>query len=340
MSEIFNMLTAEESKFLRDTTGDKFDDPMTAMKVVLAIRQVAGGKELMLDTGEMLSGNSLTELAEENKEVAKLLRVEFYSKVRGNLRYGMAKSMVNQFDKLVALLGIEPLLDRLPGSLSGGEKQRVAIGRALLTAPELLLLDEPLASLDIPRKRELLPYLQRLTREINIPMLYVSHSLDEILHLADRVMVLENGQVKAFGALEEVWGSSVMNPWLPKEQQSSILKVTVLEHHPHYAMTALALGDQHLWVNKLDEPLQAALRIRIQASDVSLVLQPPQQTSIRNVLRAKVVNSYDDNGQVEVELEVGGKTLWARISPWARDELAIKPGLWLYAQIKSVSITA
>ncbi len=152
------------------------------------------------------------------------------------------------------------MLDRLPGSLSGGEKQRVAIGRALLTAPELLLLDEPLASLDIPRKRELLPYLQRLTREINIPMLYVSHSLDEILHLADRVMVLENGQVKAFGALEEVWGSSVMNPWLPKEQQSSILKVTVLEHHPHYAMTALALGDQHLWVNKLDEPLQAALR--------------------------------------------------------------------------------
>ncbi len=95
-----------------------------------------------------------------------------------------------------------------------------------------------------------------------------------------------------------------------------------------------------MWVNKLDEPLQAALRIRIQASDVSLVLQPPQQTSIRNVLRAKVVNSYDDNGQVEVELEVGGKTLWARISPWARDELAIKPGLWLYAQIKSVSITA
>ncbi len=130
-------------------------------------------------------------------------------KVRGNLRYGMAKSMVDQFDKLVALLGIEPLLDRLPGSLSGGEKQRVAIGRAFAnaTAPELLLLDEPLASLDIPRKRELLPYLQRLTRELQHPNVrHVSHSLDEILHLADRVMVLENGQVKAFGALEEVWG--------------------------------------------------------------------------------------------------------------------------------------
>lgn len=173
----------------------------------------------------------------------------------------------------------------------------MAIGRALLTAPELLLLDEPLASLDIPRKRELLPYLQRLAREINVPMLYVSHSLDEILHLADKVLVLEAGRVKAFGNLEEVWGSSVMHPWLPKEQQSSILKVSVLEHHPHYAMTALALGDQHLWVNKIDTPIQSTLRIRIQASDVSLVLQPPLQTSIRNILRAKVAQCFDDNGQ-------------------------------------------
>ncbi|ELY6416889.1 molybdenum ABC transporter ATP-binding protein ModC [Cronobacter malonaticus] len=259
--------------------------------------------------------------------------------VRGNLKYGMAKEMAAQFDKLVTLLGIEPLLDRLPGTLSGGEKQRVAIGRALLTAPELLLLDEPLASLDVPRKRELLPYLQRLAREINIPMLYVSHSLEEILHLADKVLVLEQGEVKAFGSLEDIWGSSVMHPWLPPEQQSSVLKVTVLEHHPHYAMTALALGDQHLWVNRIEKPLQTALRIRIQASDVSLVLQPPLQSSIRNILRARVAQCYDDNGQVEVRLEVGSRTLWARISPWARDELAIKPGLWLYAQIKSVSIT-
>lgn len=261
-------------------------------------------------------------------------------KVRGNLRYGMAKSMAEQFDKLVALLGIESLLDRLPGSLSGGEKQRVAIGRALLTAPELLLLDEPLASLDIPRKRELLPYLQRLAREINIPMLYVSHSLDEILHLADKVLVLEGGQVKAFGNLEDVWGSSVMHPWLPQDQQSSILRVTVLEHHPHYAMTALALGDQHIWVNKLDKPLQSAVRVRIQATDVSLVLQPSQHTSIRNVLHAKVMQCFDNNGQVEVQLDVSGRTLWARISPWARDDLAVKPGQWLYAQVKSVSITA
>ena len=231
--------------------------------------------------------------------------------------------MAGQFNKLVALLGIEPLLDRLPSSLSGGEKQRVAIGRALLTAPELLLLDEPLASLDIPRKRELLPYLQRLAREINVPMLYVSHSLDEILHLADKVLVLEAGRVKAFGNLEEVWGSSVMHPWLPKEQQSSILKVSVLEHHPHYAMTALALGDQHLWVNKIDTPIQSTLRIRIQASDVSLVLQPPLQTSIRNILRAKVAQCFDDNGGGSAAGS-GQQNAVGAHQPVGGDELGIK----------------
>lgn len=261
-------------------------------------------------------------------------------KVRGNLKYGMAKSMAGQFDKLVALLGIEALLDRLPGSLSGGEKQRVAIGRALLTAPELLLLDEPLASLDIPRKRELLPYLQRLAREIHIPMLYVSHSLDEIQHLADNVLVLEAGSVKAFGDLETVWSSSVMHPWLPADQQSTILNVAVVAQHPQYAMTALALGEQQIWVNHLDRPLGEATRIRIQASDVSLVLAQPQQTSIRNILPARVVQCIDAHGQIEVQLDVSGRTLWARISPWARDDLGVTPGQSLYAQIKSVSIAA
>ncbi|MEE7530638.1 molybdenum ABC transporter ATP-binding protein ModC [Klebsiella huaxiensis] len=261
-------------------------------------------------------------------------------KVRGNLKYGMAKSMADQFDKLVDLLGIAPLLDRLPGGLSGGEKQRVAIGRALLTAPELLLLDEPLASLDIPRKRELLPYLQRLAREINIPMLYVSHSLDEIQHLADKVLVLEEGKVKAFGDLEAVWSSSIMHPWLPQDQQSTILNVTIAAQHSQYAMTALALGDQQIWVNQLDRPQGEAARIRIQASDVSLVLQPGQRTSIRNILPAQVMQCIESNGQVEVRLEISGRTLWARISPWARDDLGITPGQQLYAQIKSVSIAA
>ncbi|WP_034943598.1 molybdenum ABC transporter ATP-binding protein ModC [Erwinia oleae] len=297
----------------------------------------------------VLNGRTLSDadagifLAPEKRRIGYVFqdaRLFPHYRVRGNLEYGMAKSMRAQFDAMVALLGLEKLLTRYPVSLSGGEKQRVAIGRALLTAPEILLMDEPLASLDLPRKRELLPYLQTLAKQVDIPLLYVSHSLDEILHLADQVLVLDEGRVKAFGALESVWASSAMRPWLPPADRSSILRVQVLEQHPHYEMTALALGDRLLWVSRVDAPVKTPLRIRIQSADVSLALQPPVNSSIRNVIPAQVAELLDVNGQLEVRLLIGQSELWARITPWARDELAIKSGMWLYAQIKSVAIVA
>ncbi|MFL1815348.1 MULTISPECIES: molybdenum ABC transporter ATP-binding protein ModC [Pantoea] len=260
-------------------------------------------------------------------------------RVRGNLQYGMAPKMKAQFDSLVSLLGLEVLLPRFPLSLSGGEKQRVAIGRALLTAPDMLLLDEPLASLDLPRKRELMPYLQKLAKQVEIPMLYVSHSLEEILQLADNVLVLDAGKVKAFGPLERVWSSSAMRPWLPVSELTSVLRVQVLEQHPDYPMTALSLGDQHIWVSRVNQPVKTPLRIRIASADVSLALQPPQHSSIRNILPAQVVELLEVGDQVEVKLRIGISELWARITPWARDELGIRPDQWLYAQIKSVSVT-
>jgi molybdate transport system ATP-binding protein len=260
-------------------------------------------------------------------------------RVRGNLQYGMAPKMKAQFDSLVSLLGLEALLPRFPLSLSGGEKQRVAIGRALLTAPDMLLLDEPLASLDLPRKRELMPYLQKLAKQVEIPMLYVSHSLEEILQLADNVLVLDAGKVKAFGPLERVWSSSAMRPWLPVSELTSVLRVQVLEQHPDYPMTALSLGDQHIWVSRVNQPVKTPLRIRIASADVSLALQPPHNTSIRNILPAQVVELVEVGDQVEVKLRIGISELWARITPWARDELGIRPDQWLYAQIKSVSVT-
>ncbi|MGC6386181.1 molybdenum ABC transporter ATP-binding protein ModC [Ewingella sp. S1.OA.A_B6] len=260
-------------------------------------------------------------------------------RVQGNLQYGMAASMRDQFDNIVALLGIGPLLSRFPLTLSGGEKQRVAIGRALLTAPELLLMDEPLAALDLPRKRELMPYLEKLAKEVSIPILYVTHSLDEILRLADKVLVLDNGKVLAMGDLETVWASNIMRPWLPREEQSSVLNVSVLEHHPRYEMTALAIGDQRLWIAKVDAPEGTPMRVRVNAADVSLVLQPTaNNSSIRNVLPAKVLECLDIGTQVEVKLAMADHILWARITPWARDELMVRPGQWLYAQIKSVSL--
>lgn len=260
-------------------------------------------------------------------------------RVRGNLQYGMAPKMKAQFDSLVSLLGLEALLPRFPLSLSGGEKQRVAIGRALLTAPDMLLLDEPLASLDLPRKRELMPYLQKLAKQVDIPMLYVSHSLEEILQLADNVLVLDAGKVKAFGPLERVWSSSAMRPWLPVSELTSVLRVQVLEQHPDYPMTALSLGDQHIWVSRVNQPVKTPLRIRIASADVSLALQPPQHSSIRNIFPAQVVELLEVGDQVEVKLRIGISELWARITPWARDELGIRPDQWLYAQIKSVSVT-
>ncbi|MBW1213400.1 molybdenum ABC transporter ATP-binding protein ModC [Pantoea allii] len=259
--------------------------------------------------------------------------------VRGNLRYGLSASMKSQFDSLVALLGLNPLLNRFPLSLSGGEKQRVAIGRALLSAPDILLMDEPLASLDLPRKRELMPYLQTLAKQVDIPVLYVSHSLEEILQLADNVLVLDEGKVKAFGPLERVWSSSAMRPWLPASDLTSVLRVQVLEHHPDYPMSALSLGDQHIWVSRVNLPVKSPLRIRIASADVSLTLQPAQNSSIRNVLPAQVVELIEVGDQVEVKLRIGISELWARISPWAREELNIRPQQWLYAQIKSVSVT-
>ncbi|PKB86998.1 molybdenum ABC transporter ATP-binding protein [Ewingella americana] len=261
-------------------------------------------------------------------------------RVQGNLQYGMAASMRGQFDSIVALLGIGPLLNRFPLTLSGGEKQRVAIGRALLTAPEILLMDEPLAALDLPRKRELMPYLEKLAKEVNIPILYVTHSLDEILRLAEKVLVLDNGSVLAMGDLEEVWASDIMRPWLPREEQSSVLNVSVLEHHPRYDMTALAIGDQRLWIGKVDAAEGTSMRVRVNAADVSLVLQPTaNNSSIRNILPAKVLECLEIGSQVEVKLAMADHIIWARITPWARDELMIRPGQWLYAQIKSVSLS-
>jgi len=261
-------------------------------------------------------------------------------RVQGNLQYGMAASMRGQFDSIVALLGIGPLLSRFPLTLSGGEKQRVAIGRALLTAPEILLMDEPLAALDLPRKRELMPYLEKLAKEVNIPILYVTHSLDEILRLAEKVLVLDNGSVLAMGDLEEVWASNIMRPWLPREEQSSVLNVSVLEHHPRYDMTALAIGDQRLWIGKVDAAEGTSMRVRVNAADVSLVLHPTaNNSSIRNILPAKVLECLEIGSQVEVKLAMGDHIIWARITPWARDELMIRPGQWLYAQIKSVSLS-
>ncbi len=266
-------------------------------------------------------------------------------KVRGNLNYGNRHQDPTQFANIVKLLGIEHLLDRYPITLSGGEKQRVAIGRALLTSPDLLLMDEPLASLDLPRKRELIAYLQTLARNLKLPIVYVSHSLDEILQLANHMLVLNQGELIAAGPLAQVWNSEQMRPWMPPQELSALIHTRVANQHPQYAMTQLMLDDgNHLWVNTpqwQQQPNQDAIMVRIQANHVALALTPPQQSSIRNCLRGiiKQLSPSADGDQIQVKIALGKDELWANITPWACDDLELCAGKTVYAQIKGVSMS-
>ena len=258
--------------------------------------------------------------------------------VNGNLRYGMKNTSKDEFNYIVELLGIGHLLKRYPITLSGGEKQRVAIGRALLTDPEILLMDEPLSALDLPRKRELMNYLERLSKEINIPILYVTHSLDELLRLAERVVLLTNGKVEAYDVLESIWESPLFLPWKQENEQSAVLSLPVFMHNPSYKMTALSIGDQHIWINQVEAQINDNVRICIHSSDVSISLNKVEQSSIRNTLYGRIVKILELENRVDLKLDIGGKHLWASISKWSFQDLALQLGQLVYAQIKAISV--
>ncbi len=258
--------------------------------------------------------------------------------VNGNLRYGMKNTSKDEFNYIVELLGIGHLLKRYPITLSGGEKQRVAIGRALLTDPEILLMDEPLSALDLPRKRELMNYLERLSKEINIPILYVTHSLDELLRLAERVVLLANGKVEAYDVLESIWDSPLFLPWKQENEQSAVLSLPVFMHNPSYKMTALSIGDQNIWINQVEAQINEKVRICIHSSDVSISLNKVEQSSIRNTLYGRIVKILELENRVDLKLDIGGKHLWASISKWSFHDLALQLGQLVYAQIKAISV--
>lgn len=258
--------------------------------------------------------------------------------VNGNLRYGMKNTSKDEFNYIVELLGIGHLLKRYPITLSGGEKQRVAIGRALLTDPEILLMDEPLSALDLPRKRELMNYLERLSKEINIPILYVTHSLDELLRLAEQVVLLTNGKVEAYDVLESIWESPLFLPWKQENEQSAVLSLPVFMHNPSYKMTALSIGDQNIWINQVEAQINEKVRICIHSSDVSISLNKVEQSSIRNTLYGRIVKILELENRVDLKLDIGGKHLWASISKWSFHDLALQVGQLVYAQIKAISV--
>ncbi|WP_114973036.1 molybdenum ABC transporter ATP-binding protein [Rhodoferax ferrireducens] len=268
--------------------------------------------------------------------------------VRRNMEFGQKRGKKHdapaeqRFDlaSVAELLGIGSLLERMPASLSGGERQRVAIARALLTAPRLLLLDEPLAALDLKRKQEILPYLERLHDELSIPVIYVSHAPDEVARLADHLVLLDAGRVVASGPLSETLARADLPPAFA-DDAGVVLDTTLRGPEPDN-LSQLDFADGCIHVGRRPETTGSRLRCRIHARDVSLALERPHASSILNILHATVtaVVATDTPGHVLVQMRVGTTPLLARITERSRRELGIAPGLPVWAQIKAVALLA
>jgi len=262
--------------------------------------------------------------------------------VESNLLYGQRlRAPPDRFideARVVDLLGLRALLRRKPLALSGGEKQRVAIGRALLAQPRILLMDEPLAALDIPRKTEILEYIERLRDELDIPIVYVSHSVTEITRLADTVVVLSDGKCLAVGDVDDVMGRLELKPATGRYEAGSVLDTRVTAHDAEDQITTLAFDGGELFVPRLDAPIGERVRARIRARDVSLSIQRPVEISMLNVLRAHVSSIQEETGPiVDLRLAAGSATLVARITRRSFRQLGIHNGQELYALVKAVS---
>ncbi|VBB44548.1 molybdate transporter subunit; ATP-binding component of ABC superfamily [uncultured Desulfatiglans sp.] len=263
--------------------------------------------------------------------------------VRGNLTYGMRLTPANRrfvaFDAVVELLGIGHLLSRRPARLSGGEKQRVAIGRALLTSPAMLLMDEPLASLDASRKSEVLPFIMRLSREYAIPILYVSHIMDEILNLADRLVIMDMGRVAAFGDLDDLLSRPELQPHLGTEDYGSVISAVVDEPLDASGLTRLRFGGHWLKVPPMPAGRGDQVRVRISARHVAVALRAPEQSSFQNIFPGKLDQIFD-RGEPFVDLRLDiGCPLLARISRKSFSDLNLKPGQPVFALVKSVAVS-
>lgn len=262
--------------------------------------------------------------------------------VRGNLEFGWKRVAPDERriapEQVIAWLDLDPLLARDPASLSGGERQRVAIARALLTSPRLLLMDEPLAALDLKRKREILPYLERLHGELSLPVIYVSHAPDEVARLADHVVLLDEGHVRTSGSLSETLSRLDLSPAFADDP--GIVLETVIGAHEADDLSRLDFPGGHILVSRRKEPVGTPLRCRIHARDVSLALAPPQQSSILNSVVASVLEIADTDtpGQQLVKLDASGTCLLARITRRSANALAIAPGKPVWAQIKAVAL--
>lgn len=260
--------------------------------------------------------------------------------VQGNLDFASrraGKTEAHRQQHLLQMLGIDSLLQRWPDTLSGGEKQRVAIARALCSMPRLLLLDEPLASLDQARKAELLPYLENLQQELDIPAVFVSHSVQEVARLADHLLILDEGKLAASGSLVELF---------PRLDQShgneadvfTLLEGSIVGHADADHLSQVQVGQISLWVRQINKPVGSKVRLNLRAIDVSLALSAPVDSSVLNILPASVsMLSEISGGRMIVQLQLAGCAISARITRRSVQRLGLQPGTPVFAQIKAVA---
>ena len=258
-------------------------------------------------------------------------------KTSGNAQPDAAKAL----QASIELLGIGNLLQRMPDQLSGGERQRVAIARAIAMQPQLLLMDEPLASLDAARRQEIFPWLSKLRDELKMPMLYVTHSADEVARLADHLVVLDKGNVKAQGPVSAVL-TQVVNPVVVGEDAGALIAGHIGQVDKQWHLSRIDFEGGCVWMRDAGVPVGKTVRIRILARDVSLATTEPQNTSIQNQLRGSIQSITPDAhpSQVMVVLKCGAEEVMARVTKRAVDELGLLVGQPVWAQVKSVALVA
>ncbi|MEP7454984.1 molybdenum ABC transporter ATP-binding protein [Phyllobacterium sp. SB3] len=262
--------------------------------------------------------------------------------VRQNLNYGrwfVPKSKRDSFAPIVDLLGLNFLLDRRPGNLSGGEKQRVAIGRALLSSPRLLLMDEPLAALDETRKAEILPYLEALRDKMNIPIIYVSHSVTEVARLADKVIVMDNGAVAMAGAVTDVLNQPSISMVHSRREAGTLIEGKVIHHDAKHRLTTIGFESSQFFVHGPEVAEGKTVRMYVLAKDVMLSTVYPQSVSALNILEGKIAAILTNaEGTVDIQIDCQGAALLSRITTLSRDRMMLREGMTIYAIIKTVAL--
>jgi molybdate transport system ATP-binding protein len=263
--------------------------------------------------------------------------------VRQNLLYGRWFAPRGRggdgLERVVALLGIGALLGRRPGRLSGGEKQRVAIGRALLADPRLLLMDEPLASLDEQRKAEILPYIERLRDESKVPIVYVSHSIAEVARLATTIVLMSEGKAAAAGPTADIMQRLDLYPLTGRAEAGAVVAATVERHDDAAGLTELSSRAGRWRLSRIDAPVGARLRLRVRARDVILAKSAPAALSALNVLPGQIADIGSREGPiVEVRVDCNGEALIARLTRYSVNELHLAPGVPVFAVVKSVAL--